>query len=88
METLKNIGWAILGWIVDLYISIAFITAMLIGLPLAILLSLMTFPFMVLWGLFTDIRGTDRSKDKEDNYVNIFIKTTTNHRRGAQESRI
>ena len=62
METLKNIGWTILGWIIDLYISIALIIAILIGLPLAIVLSFIAYPFIVLWVLFADIRDIDRSK--------------------------
>ena len=62
METLKNIGWTILGWIIDLYISIALIIAILIGLPLAIVLGFIAYPFIVLWVLFADIRDIDRSK--------------------------
>ncbi len=62
MGTLKNIGWTILGWIIDLYISIALIIVIIIGLPLAIVLSFIALPFIVLWVLFADIRDIDRSK--------------------------
>ena len=62
METLKNIGWTVLGWIIDLYISIALIIVILIGLPLAIVLGFIAYPFIVLWSIFVDIRDIDRSK--------------------------
>ena len=66
METLKNIGWTILGWITDLYLSIVLIIVILIGLPLGIVLSLIALPFTVLWDLFTGIQDVRSKIDKEE----------------------
>lgn len=65
METLKNIGWAMLGWIINLYISVALII-ILIGLPLAIILGIAIYPFMLLWGLLVGGDTDEIKTDKEE----------------------